>query len=470
MISAFTGKFYQFWAAGRGKEISLNNPIVFLTAMTSLVLKYICMNKLIAPFVKAWYVPELRKKILFTALIFFVFRMFAHIPVPGVDAIALKNLFSGNQLLGILDIFSGGTLANFSIMALGLNPYINATIILQLLQMVFPSLEALSKEGEQGQMKINQYARMITVPLAVLQALGTYALLRSQNIMTNLNPVTLVALILTLTAGTIFLMWLGELITEYGIGNGISMIIFGGIVGRFPVIFGQTISIITGDQIINIIAFIAVGIAVIAGIVMVNEATRQIPIVYARRVRGNRMYGGQSTFLPLRVNQAGVIPIIFAVSLVLLPSMLAQYLGQIPNAGISRIAQGLTGLFNPNSITYNIIYFILIIGFTYFYTAIIFNPAKISEEIQKHGGFIPGVRPGTPTTNYLNYILTRITLAGAVFLGIVAVLPSLVQGVSNVATLTIGGTGILIVVSVVLETSRQFETMLVTRNYENFRV
>lgn len=426
------------------------------------------MNKILDPIINAWHTPELRRRIIFTAMIFFIFRLFAHIPVPGIDLPALKQLFSRNQFLGLLDIFSGGTLANFSVMALGLNPYINATIILQLLQMVFPRLEALAKEGEYGRMKINQYARMMTVPLAALQAFGTYALLKNQNIIGVLNPLSLISLILTLAAGTILLMWLGELITEYGIGNGISMIIFGGIVGRMPVIIGQTVTIVSGDQLVNLVAFAAVGFAVIAGIVLVNEATRQIPIVYARRVRGNKMYGGQSTFLPLRVNQAGVIPIIFAVSLVLIPSLLGQYLNQVPNPALSRFAQGLSSIFSPTSITYNAVYFILVIGFTYFYTAVIFNPAKISGEIQKHGGFIPGIRPGTPTANYLNYILTRITLAGAVFLGLIAVLPSLVQNVSNVATLTIGGTGVLIVVSVVLETTKQFETMLVTKNYDKF--
>jgi preprotein translocase subunit SecY len=334
--------------------------------------------------------------------------------------------------------------------------------------MVFPSLEQLAKEGESGRTKINQYARMITVPLAAAQALGTYALLKNQQIIGALDHLTLASLILTLTAGTLLLMWLGELITQYGIGNGISMLIFGGIVGRFPVLIGQTISVVTEDQILNLIIFGGIALAVVAGIVIVNEATRQIPIVYARRVRGNKMYGGQSTYLPLRVNQAGVIPIIFAVSLVLIPSLLGQYLGQVPNPSIAQLANALSSAFNPNGVLYNVVYFILVIGFTYFYTAIIFNPQKISDEIQKYGGFIPGIRPGTPTANYLNYILTRITLAGAVFLGLVAVLPSLVQGVSNVATLTIGGTGVLIVVSVVLETARQFETLLVSRSYEKY--
>lgn len=426
------------------------------------------VNKILDPIISAWRTPELRKRIIFTAAIFFVFRLFAHIPVPGIDLPALKQLFTRNQFLGLLDIFSGGTLANFSVMALGLNPYINGTIILQLLQMVFPKLEALSKEGEYGRMQINQYARMLTVPLAALQALGTYALLKNQNIIGALNPITLASLILTLVAGTILLMWLGELITEFGIGNGISMIIFGGIVGRFPVIVGQTISVVTGEQLLNILVFTAVGFLVIAGIVLVNEAVRQVPIVYARRVRGNKMYGGQSTFLPLRVNQAGVIPIIFAVSLVLIPSLLGQYLGQIPNPAVSRAAQTIAHLFQPTSFFYNAVYFILVIGFTYFYTAIIFNPQKISSEIQKFGGFIPGIRPGVPTANHLNYIITRITLAGAVFLGLIAVLPSFAQGISNVATLTIGGTGVLIVVSVVLETTRQFETMQVSRSYDKF--
>lgn len=416
----------------------------------------------------AWRTPELRKKILFTAMVLFAYRLFAHIPVPGVDSESLKRLFAGNQFLGLLDIFSGGTLANFSIVALGLNPYINATIIMQLLQMVFPSLEALSKEGEYGRMKINQYARMLTVPITILQAFGTYAFLRNQKIIGNLDPVSLIALIVGLTAGTVVLMWFGELITEYGIGNGISMLIFGGIVGRFPVIIGQTVSVVTGDQIVNIIIFGVVAFLVVAGIVAVNEATRQVPIVYARRVRGNKLYGGQSTFLPLRVNQAGVYPIIFAVSLVLIPSLIGQYLGQAPNPAIAQVAQNISRAFSPTAPLYNIVYFVLIIGFSYFYTAVIFNPVKISTEIQKYGGFVPGIRPGSATANYLNYILTRITLFGAVFLGIIAVLPSFVNGVTNIATLTIGGTGVLIVVSVVLETTRQFETMLVTKNYDKF--
>ncbi len=426
------------------------------------------MTKILDIFRRAWNVTDLRKKILFTAFIFFVFRLFAHIPVPGVDIVGLKDLFARNQFLGLLDIFSGGTLANFSIMALGLTPYIDATIIMQLLQMVFPKLEELAKEGEMGRMQINQYSRFLTVPIGALQALGTYALLKNQNIIGAVDPLTLIALILTLTAGTVFLMWLGELVSEYGIGNGISMLIFAGIVARLPTLLGQTVSVVTEEQLLNLVIFAGVAIFVIAAIVLVNEATRQIPIIYARRVSGNRMYGGQTNYLPLRVNQAGVIPIIFAVSLVLIPNLIGQYLSQVPNAAISRFAQGMTSVFDPNGAIYNILYFLLVIIFTYFYTAIIFNPQKIADEVQKHGGFIPGVRPGASTSSYLNYILTRITLAGAVFLGLVAVLPSLAKGVTNVATLTIGGTGILIVVSVVLETAKQFEAMMLMRNYEGF--
>lgn len=411
---------------------------------------------------------EVRKKIIFTAIIFAVFRIFAHIPVSGVNVASLKNLFSQNQFLGLLDIFSGGTLANFSVMALGLNPYINASIILQLLTMVFPKLEALSKEGESGRQKINQYTRFLTVPLAILQAFGMYALLKNQNIIGNLNPIGLLSFMLTMTAGTMVLVWLGELISQRGVGNGISLLIFAGIIGRLPVTLGQTVSTITAENFLNIIIFVVMGIIVIASIVAINEATRQITVYYAKRVRGNKMYGGQSTHIPLRLNQAGVIPIIFAVSLVLLPSLISNYLTVSKNPALHNIATTMSSLFNPNGIFYNALYFILVIGFTYFYTAVVFNPKKIADEIQKYGGFIPGIRPGTPTASYLNYILTRITLAGAIFLGIVAIFPSIAKSITGVQTLLLGGTGILIVVSVVLETVKAIESQLVMRNYEKF--
>lgn len=426
------------------------------------------MNKIIEVIQNAFHVPDLRRKILFTAVIFIIFRLAAHVPVPGVDLVALKSLFAQNQFLGLLDIFSGGTLANFSVMALGLNPYINASIIFQLLTMVSPQLEKLSKEGDFGRQKINQYTRYLTVPLAALQAIGMYALLKNQGIMGNLSPLALLSLVVTMTAGTIFLMWLGELISENGIGNGISLLIFAGIVGRFPVIVGQTVSTLETTNFLNLIIFGVMGVLVVAAIVYVNEAVRQIRVEYAKRVRGGRIYGGQATFLPLRINQAGVIPIIFAISVVLLPSMMSQFLAQLPNQTLASVSRNFATFFDPGGISYNLIYFLLVVGFTYFYTAVVFNPVKISDEIKKHGGFIPGIRPGTPTSHYLNWILTRITLAGAVFLGTVAVLPSIAQGVTGVATLTIGGTGVLIVVSVVLETVKQLEAMMVMRSYEGF--
>lgn len=417
---------------------------------------------------RAFQAPELRKKILFTFFVFFVFRFFAHIPIPGVDTFRLKELFSSNQFLGLLDIFSGGTLVNFSIMALGLNPYINASIIFQLLQVVFPRLEALSKEGEYGRQKINQYTRFTAVPLAILQSFGMYALLRNQSIINNLPVLTLVAFILTMTAGTVFLMWLGELITEQGVGNGISLLIFAGIVGRFPVTAAQTATTITPELLYRLVIFILMALIVVILIVVVNEGTRKINVQYARRIRGNRVYGGNSTYLPLRVNQAGVIPIIFAVSLILIPSILGRFLQTVPNPIVNQISNFLITSLDPNGLLYNLLYFLMVIGFTYFYTAVVFDPKKISTEIQKYGGFIPGIRPGTKTAEYLNYILTRITLAGAVFLGFIAVLPSIARSFTGIDTLFLGGTGILIVVSVVLETTKQLESQLVMRNYDSF--
>lgn len=412
--------------------------------------------------------PEVAQKLLFTAGIFIVFRIFAHIPVAGVNVAQLKNLFSQNQFLGLLDIFSGGTLANFSIMALGLNPYINASIIIQLLTMVFPKLEEMQKEGDAGRKKINQYTRLLTVPLAVLQAIGMYALLRSQNIITNLDPLSLIAFILTMTAGTMFLVWLGELISEKGVGNGISVLIFAGIVGQLPVAFGQMLTTVSSEDIMNMLIFGVMGLLVIVSIIIVNEATRQVTIFYARRVRGNKMYGGQQTHLPLRLNQAGVIPIIFAVSLVLMPSLLANFFTATSNQALIQVGQNLATWFNPDGSLYNLLYFALVVVFTFFYTTVVFNPKKISEEIQKQGGFIPGIRPGTPTAKYLSYILNRITLVGAIFLGLVAIFPVIAQSLTGVQTILIGGTGVLIVVSVVLETFKAIEAQLVMRNYEGF--
>jgi len=426
------------------------------------------MSKFLQPIINAFKNVNLRQKIVFTLAMFFVFRLAAHVPVPGVDLQALKSIFSRNQLLGLLDIFSGGTLANFSIISIGLNPYINASIVLQLLTMVFPKLEELSKEGELGRERINQYTRFLAVPLAVFQSLGMVAILKKQEVVTELRLLDLSLIIITLTAGCLFLMWIGELISEYGIGNGISLLIFGGIVGRMPISLAQTISTAESSSFFNLLIFVIMGTAVIAAICFVNEASRQIKVSYARRVKGRRVYGGTSTHLPLRVNQAGVIPIIFAVSLVLLPSMVARYLQTLASPSLVGLAGWLAKIFDPQSFSYNLIYFLLVIVFTYFYTAFTFNPGKIAEEIKKHGGFIPGIRPGQPTADYLNQVLTRITLAGAVFLGLVAILPSLARYLTGITTMMIGGTGILIVVSVVLETSKALEAQLLMRNYEGF--
>ena len=416
-------------------------------------------------FSKAVRSPDIRRKLLITAVILFVFRLVAHIPAAGIDKESLQALFAGSPLLSLLDVFSGGTLANFSIMALSLGPYINASIIFQLLTFVIPSLEELSKEGEYGQEKINQYTRFLTIPLAALQAFGMYALIRSQGIVATLPPLNLTALVITMTAGTVFAVWLGELITEYGISNGISFLIFAGIVARLPVTLGQSVTIINPEDFMKTAVFLVLAIAIVGLIVFMNEATRQVPINYARRVGRANI---SSAYLPLRLNQAGVIPIIFAVSLVLLPSLVGQFLSGVDNVQIAQLASRITEAFNPQSLIYNMVYFLLVFGFTYFYTAVVFNPEKIAENLQKNGGFIPGIRPGIQTTKYLSAILNRITLVGATFLGLIAILPSLFQNVVGVANLAIGGTGILIVVSVVLELTREIEAQLVMRRYEGF--
>ena len=418
-------------------------------------------------FSKVFSSAPLRKKILVTAVILLVFRLVAHIPAAGIDPASLKSLFEGSPLLSLLDVFSGGTLANFSIMAQGLNPYINASIILQLLTYVVPSLEELSKEGEYGREKINQYTRFLTIPLACLQSFGMYSLLKSQKIITNFSPLALLALILTMTAGTIFAVWLGELITEYGFSNGVSILIFSGIVARLPITLGQSAASFQSTDILKLVFFVGISIVVVGLIVFVSEAVRQIPINYARRSK--EMVGpSASSYLPLRVNQAGVIPIIFAVSLVLIPSILTQFLATSSNQTLYTLAGKISTALSPSSFLYNLLYFILVVGFTYFYTAVVFNPEKISENLQKNGGFIAGIRPGVATAKYLAFVLNRITLIGAVFLGLVAILPSLFQNFIGISNLAIGGTGLLIVVSVVLEVMRDLEAQVVMRKYEGF--
>ena len=389
----------------------------------------------------------------------------AHIPAAGINRASLQALFTGSPLLSLLDVFSGGTLANFSILALGLTPYINASIIFQLLSYVVPSLEELTKEGEYGKEKIDQYTRIVTVPLAAFQAFGMYALLKSQGIIPSLSPLSLIALVATMTAGSMLAVWLGELITEYGVSNGVSFLIFAGIIARLPVTLGQSVAVITTQDLMRAGVFAVLAIIIVGVIVFMNEATRQIPINYARRVGRTVL---SSSYIPLRLSQAGVIPIIFAVSLVLLPSLAGQFLANVPNQQVALFASEIARNFSPTSFVYNFVYFWLVFGFTYFYTAIVFNPEQISENLQKSAGFIPGIRPGTQTTKYLGGVLNRITLAGGVFLGLVAILPSFFQNFLGVANLAVGGTGILIVVQVVLEFTRELEAQLVMKRYETF--
>ena len=419
--------------------------------------------------INIWKSPDLRNKILFTLFIIVVFRIVAHIPLPAVDVNALRNVFSSSQIFQLLDIFSGGTLFNFSIATLGLNPYINASIIMQLLTNVIPSLEELQKEGEYGRRKINQYTRFLTLPLAFVQSWGILILFRrsGSGILTGLSPLELLTIVVVMTAGTMLLMWLGEIITEYGVGNGISILIFAGILARLPVTLGQTATIFTAENAFNIAAIAFFAILVIVGVVIINEAHRRVPVQYARRVRGGRTYGGNTTHLPVKINQAGVIPIIFAVSIILLPGMLATFFATSPNPNVANIAVAVRDFFN-NPLYYSSIYFILVLVFTFFYTAVTFQPSKIADDLRKYGGFIPGIRPGVATTDFLAYIINRITLFGGLFLGIIAILPFITTEITNISTIAIGGTGLLIVVSVVLETSKQLESQLIMKSYEGF--
>lgn len=422
------------------------------------------MSSIAQFFVKAVKTPSIRKKLVITGIILIVFRLAGHIPAAGIDRTTLAALFAGSPLLSLLDVFSGGTLANFSVLALGLNPYINASIILQLLGYVIPSLEALQKEGEYGQEKINQYTRLLTVPLAALQGFGMYALLKSQKVLPALGPLDLLTLVITMTAGTVFAVWLGELISEYGFKNGVSLLIFTGIVARLPVTLGQSASIVQSQDLLKIVLFLVISAVIVGLIIFISEAARQVPIHYAKRRTESGLTA--TSYLPLRLNQAGVIPIIFAVSLVLLPSLLGQFLSSVPNANLANLAGGISAAFNPQGSLYNVVYFFLVFGFTYFYTAVVFNPEKISEDLQKGGGFIPGIRPGKETEKYLSYVLSRLTVVGGIFLGLVAVLPSFFRGFVGAQNLAIGGTSILIVVSVALELIREMEGELVMGKYE----
>jgi preprotein translocase subunit SecY len=413
---------------------------------------------------KAFKVGDLRSKVLFTIFMLLVFRLGAHIPVPGINAEALQELLSG-QLFGFFDIISGGAFKRFSVFAMSITPYINASIIMQLLTVVVPKLEEMNKEGEEGKKKIAQFTRYGTAVLAFIQAVGMSFALRKTGAILDPGIMSYLIISISLTAGTMMLMWIGEMITEKGIGNGISLIIFTGIAAKIPsqlVGVGQEVSSgITGY--FSVLLLIIVVLVVIAAVVAMNEGQRRLPIQYAKRLVGRRMYGGQSTFLPLKVNAAGVIPIIFAMSLGMFPATIGSWMS--PTSGFN---QFVNNYFNFGSVLYNIFYAALIIFFTYFYVAIIFNPLDVADNIKKNGGFVPGIRPGRPTAEYIDRVLSRLTTVGGVFLALIAVLPNIVIALTGVQSLWFGGTALLILVGVALDTMKQIESHLLLRSYEGF--
>jgi preprotein translocase subunit SecY len=412
--------------------------------------------------------PSLRNRIIFVVVMLVIFRLLSVIPVPGIDPLKLQQFFASpaGDIFGLFNIFSGGGLSNLSIVMLGVGPYITASIVMQLLTMIFPKLkEMYQQEGEAGRAKFTQYSRLLTVPLALVQGGGFLLLLQKSGVITHLGSLEMITNLVVIIAGSMLLMWMGELMTEFGIGNGTSLIIFAGIVSSVPQSLAQLLVTFNPSQIPLYIAFIVVALLVILGVVIVTEAERPIPVTYAKRVRGNKVYGGVSTYLPLRVNQAGVIPIIFALSILLFPQMIFQYLvTAVPTGFINTIASGILSLLN-NGWFYSIFYFILVFLFTYFYTAVTFDPHSISENLQKNGAFIPGVRPGISTAEYVGKVLTRITLVGACFLGLIAVLPLAMKAVTGIQALAIGGTALLIVVSVVLDLMKKIEAQVSMREY-----
>lgn len=416
---------------------------------------------------RIWKIKEVRNSILFVLLMLVFFRVAAHIPVPGVDTAAIASIFEGNAFFGLLNIFSGGTLQNFSVVAMGVAPYITSSIIFQLLGMIVPSLEEMQKE-EQGRQKINQWTRYLTVPLAMLQGYGMTILLRQQagaSLFAESGAFTLILAIISMTAGTIFLMWLGELISEKNVGNGVSILIFAGIIAGLPTFFQQMFSVYDYSQLVTTIIFLAATIATIIGIVVMNEAQRNIPVRYARVVRGSRSVGSVSSHIPLRMNMGGVIPIIFAISLILLPSTLAQFFVGAKSEIVREAAVFVSQLFQ-NQLFYGVSFFLLVFIFAYFYTAVIFHPDQVAENLQKSGGFIPGIRPGKNTADFLGTVSNRLLLTGATFLSLIAVLPLIVQQFTGTANMVIGGTSILIVVAVVIDSVKQVESQLMMREYD----
>lgn len=404
--------------------------------------------------------PDLKRRILFTLAALFVYRLGAHVPTPGVDAAALGRLFDQGSILGFLDLFAGGALSRFSIFALGVTPYINSSIVMQLLAVVVPSIEKLQKEGEEGRKKIVQWTRYGTIIFAFIQAVGMTGWLRGLGIYTG-SFMDIILVSLTLTTGAVAVMWLGEIMSDHGIGNGISLLIFAGIVVRIPEAVVRTFSLVRLGEMNALVLLLAIAVmlAVVAGCVMLQEGQRRLPVQYAKRMVGNKMYGGQSSFIPLRVNTAGVIPIIFASSVLLFPYTVA---GLFQNS----VARAVQQAMSPNSPIYMVLYVIMIVFFSYFYTAVVFKPEDISNNMKKNGGFILGIRPGKPTTDYIEKVMGRITLGGAVALAIIAVVPTMMTGIMNINTFYFGGTAVIIVVGVALDTVHQIEGQLLMRHYE----
>lgn len=407
----------------------------------------------------------LRKRILFILVALIVFRLLAVIPVPGVDTERLASFFSSSQLLGLINLFSGGGFSNLSIIMLGVGPYITASIIMQLLTIIFPKLKAMyQEEGDLGRKKFSQYGRILTVPLAVIQGFSFLTLLTRQGVIAPLGGFDMLVNVIVITAGSILLMWIGELMTEFGIGNGTSLIIFAGIVAGLPQAISQLISTFDPSQIPLYIAFLIAALAIVYAVVIITEAERPIPITYAKRVRGAKVYGGLSTYLPIRVNQAGVIPIIFALSILLFPQLIFSFFANVQNGTLQLISRFVLGII-ANQWFYGAMYFFLVFAFTYFYTAVTFDPHMIATNLQKNGAFIPGVRPGDSTSEHIAKILTRLTLVGAIFLGLIAVLPLVMQGLTGIQSLAIGGTALLIVVSVVIDLIKKIEAQISIREY-----
>lgn len=417
---------------------------------------------------QVWSTKEVRNKLLFVGAMLVIYRLVAHIPLPGVNIANVRQLLEGNQILGLLNVFSGGSIQNFSVIMLGVGPYITASIIVQLLTMIIPSFEELTKEGESGQQKISMYTRYLTVPFALLQSFAMIQYLNRSSlpIITDVSPLHIVTIMLTITGGTMFLVWLGELITEQKVGNGTSLLIFAGIVAALPSALRNAFINYTPDDLTTFVLFGALAILTIVGVVFINEGQRNIPVTYAKQVRGTRMQGGSTTHLPFRVNMAGVVPIIFALSLITLPAIIAQFFVASTTPWLASFAVKVVNAFQSTGVVYNLIYFILVFGFTYFYTAVIFHPQKIAENIQKQGGFIPGIRPGKETESYLGATMNRLNLIGATFLGVIAVLPLIVQGIAGSQNLRIGGTSLLIAVAVAIETAKQIDAQITMHEYD----